>query len=96
MRTTDRILHLGHARPSLPVTARLTLAFHAMASVWRAILNRRQINGLSELDDNQLMDIGLTRHDLASALTTSAFFEDPSSYLTQSARRRVRDVYYRR
>jgi|GEM_PF-525272 uncharacterized protein YjiS (DUF1127 family) len=90
MRTTDRTLHLGHARPSLPLTARLTLAFDKMASVWRAFRNRREINYLNELNDSQLMDIGLTRHDVTSALNTSTFFEDPSSYLTNSARRRTR------
>ncbi|HEY0125331.1 MAG TPA: DUF1127 domain-containing protein [Rhizobium sp.] len=90
MRTTDRTLHLGHARPSLPLTASLTLAFEKMASVWRAYRNRREINYLHELNDSQLMDIGLTRGDLASALTTSTFFEDPSSHLSNSARRRAR------
>ncbi|MDL2402805.1 DUF1127 domain-containing protein [Rhizobium mayense] len=90
MRTTDRTLHLGHARPSLPLTARLTLAFDKMASVWRVIRNRREINYLSELNDYQLMDIGLTRLDVESALNTSTFFEDPSSHLTNSARRRTR------
>jgi uncharacterized protein YjiS (DUF1127 family) len=90
MRTTDRTLHLGHARPSLPLTARLTLAFDKMASVWRAFRNRREINYLNDLSDSQLMDIGLTRHDVTSALNTSTFFEDPSSYLTNSARRRTR------
>ena len=90
MRTTERTLHLGHARPSLPLTARLTLAIEKMASVWRVYRNRREITSLNELDDNQLRDIGLTRHDLASALLTSTFFEDPSGHLTNSARRRSR------
>ncbi|MGY5806783.1 DUF1127 domain-containing protein [Rhizobium sp. LEGMi198b] len=90
MRTTDQTLHLGHARPSLPLTARLTLAFHKMASVWRALRNRREINYLHELNDSQLMDIGLTRLDVTLALNTSTFFEDPSSHLTNSARRRTR------
>ena len=90
MRTTDRTLHLGHARPSLPLTARLTLAFDKMASVWRLLRNRRGINYLNELNDSQLKDIGLTRQDLDAALITSTFFEDPSSHLTNSARRRTR------
>jgi uncharacterized protein YjiS (DUF1127 family) len=90
MRTIDQTLHLGHAKPSLPLTARLTLAFEKMASVWRAYSNRREINYLHELNDSQLMDIGLTRQDLASALTTSTFFEDPSCQLSNSARHRAR------
>ncbi|MBB3608398.1 DUF1127 domain-containing protein [Rhizobium sp. BK602] len=90
MRTTDRTLQLGHAMPSLPLTVRLTLAFEKVASAWRAIRNRREINYLHELNDSQLMDIGLTRQELRSALTTSTFFEDPSCHLTTSARRRTR------
>jgi uncharacterized protein YjiS (DUF1127 family) len=89
MSTTDRT-HLGHATPSLPLTARLTLAFERMAKVWRGYRNRREINYLHELNDSQLMDIGLTRHDLKSALTTSTLFEDPSCHLSNSARRRAR------
>ncbi|MQB44071.1 DUF1127 domain-containing protein [Rhizobium sp. ICMP 5592] len=90
MSTTDRTLHLGHAEPSLPLTARLTLAFEKMAKVWRTFRNRREINYLHELNDSQLMDIGLTRQELRSALTTSTFFEDPSCQLSNSARHRAR------
>ncbi|QND49623.1 DUF1127 domain-containing protein [Rhizobium lusitanum] len=90
MSTTDRTLHLGHARPSLPLTARLTLAFEKMAKVWRAYRNRREINYLHDLNDSQLMDIGLTRQELRSALATSTFFEDPSCNLSNSARHRAR------
>ncbi|MFT4180584.1 MAG: DUF1127 domain-containing protein [Rhizobium sp.] len=90
MRTTDRTLPLGHAMPSLPLTVRLTLAFEKVASAWRAVRNRREINYLDELNDSQLLDIGLTRQELKSALTTSTFFEDPSCHLTSSARRRSR------
>ncbi|NKJ05346.1 DUF1127 domain-containing protein [Rhizobium sp. SG741] len=90
MRTTDRTLHLGPATRSLPLTARLMLAFANVASGWRAIRNRREIHYLNELNDSQLKDIGLTRQDLHAALITSTFFEDPSSHLTNSARRRTR------
>lgn len=90
MRTTDRTLDLGPATPSLPLTARMMLAFGNVASVWRAIRNRQEIHYLTELNDSQLRDIGLSRQDLSAALTTSTFFEDPSSHLTNSARRRTR------
>ena len=60
MRTTDRTLHLGPATRSLPLTARLMLAFANVASGWRAIRNRREIHYLNELNDSQLKDIGLT------------------------------------
>ncbi|MFK0165833.1 DUF1127 domain-containing protein [Rhizobium sp. NPDC090279] len=90
MRTTDRTLDLGLATPSPSLTARLMLALANLASVWRAIRNRREIRYLNELDDSQLRDIGLSRQDLCNALTTSTFFEDPSGHLTHSARRRTR------
>jgi uncharacterized protein YjiS (DUF1127 family) len=90
MRTTDRTLDLGLATPSLSLTARMMLALANLASVWRAIRNRQEINYLNELNDSQLRDIGLSRQDLNAALTTSTFFEDPSSHLTNSARRRTR------
>ncbi|MBN8950272.1 MULTISPECIES: DUF1127 domain-containing protein [unclassified Rhizobium] len=90
MRTTDRTLDLGLATPSLSLTARMMLAVANLASIWRAIRNRQEIDYLNELDDSQLRDIGLTRQDLRAALTTSTFFEDPSSHLTHSARRRTR------
>jgi uncharacterized protein YjiS (DUF1127 family) len=88
--TTEHILHrdLATSRPGL--ANRLTGIFATMASFWYAMRNRGEITSLNELDDNQLADIGLTRHDLNSALLTSTFFEDPSSHLTSVARRRSR------
>ncbi len=90
MRTTDRTLDLGLATPSLSLMARMMLALGNVASIWRAIRNRQEINYLNELNDSQLRDIGLSRQDLNAALITSTFFEDPSSHLTNSARRRTR------
>ncbi|MGO4567430.1 DUF1127 domain-containing protein [Rhizobium sp. 2YAF20] len=87
MRTTERTMDLGLAKPTSSLIGRLTLAFAKVASVWRVLRNRREVNGLNELTDSQLKDIGLTRHDLESALTTSTFFEDPSAHLTNSRRR---------
>lgn len=90
MRTTDRTLAIGLATPSLSLTARMMLALGNVMSIWRAVRNRQEIEYLNELNDSQLRDIGLSRQDLSAALTTSTFFEDPSSYLTNSARRRTR------
>lgn len=90
MRTTDRTLNLGLATPSLSLTARVGLALSNVASIWRAIRNRNEIEYLNELNDTQLSDIGLTRQDLNAALTTSTFFGDPSGHLTNSARRCAR------
>jgi len=61
-----------------------------MLSVFRVFRNRRQINRLHELDDNQLRDIGLERHDVEQAFASSTFFEDPSAHLVSTARRRSR------
>lgn len=88
MRTTERLtLTSVHQGPTYK--ARLTNALAVLLSVFRVFRNRLEINQLHDLDDNQLRDIGLTRGDLESALTTSAFFEDPSSHLTRTARRRA-------
>lgn len=90
MPATEQLLKcdLATARPTL--TTRLTRVLAWTASLWRAVRNRNQISSLNELDDHQLHDIGLTRYELQSALLASTFFEDPSSHLTASARRRAR------
>lgn len=80
-------MDLGLAKPSSSLMGRLALAFTKVASVWRVLRNRREVNRLTDLTDAQLLDIGLTRLELEAALTTSSFFEDPSSHLTKSARR---------
>jgi uncharacterized protein YjiS (DUF1127 family) len=92
MRTTERLLSTSVQR-SPAFKARVTSVLAAMLSVCRVFRNRLQINQLHELDDNQLRDIGLTRGDLETALASSAFFEDPSSHLTLTARRRARAAF---
>lgn len=94
MRTTERIIELDLTRPTPTLTMRLVQGLMKVASVWRVFRNRSEINRLHELDDNQLKDIGLTRMDLVSALLESTFFEDPTSYLTKSARDRSRLTYF--
>ncbi len=64
--------------------------FAMMVSVLRVFRNRRQINRLHELDDNQLRDIGLSRGDIEQAFSSSTFFEDPSAHLISTARNRSR------
>ncbi|MDE1991350.1 MAG: DUF1127 domain-containing protein [Rhizobiaceae bacterium] len=95
MSTTDRTLNLGQTKPSLYLATPLMLAFDKVASVWRSFRNRREINYLHELNDSQLLDIGLTRQELDSAFSGSTFFEDPSAHLTNSARRRTRFPEFR-
>jgi uncharacterized protein YjiS (DUF1127 family) len=55
---------------------------------WR---NRRDINRLHDLDDWQLNDIGLCRHDVWQG-SRGSFFDDPSKHLTTAARRRSRNL----
>ena len=90
MSTTEQRLTSKTAHWSLPIAACVTTTFAMLISVSRALRNRIEVNRLQDLDDNQLRDIGLTRAELHSALLGSSFFEDPSSHLTQSARRRAR------
>jgi len=90
MSTTEQSLLSKTAHRSLPLATRVTTTFAMLISVCRVLRNRTEINRLQDLDDNQLRDIGLTRSELHSALLGSSFFEDPSSHLTQSARRRAR------
>lgn len=90
MRMTDRTLELDCGKPTVTLTQRLVASLMPLTSLFRAISNRRAVNSLNDLDDNQLRDIGLTRADLSAALLTSTFFEDPSDHLTKSARQRWR------
>lgn len=90
MRTTEQTFDRSLTRTALPLKARVAVTVVKIASLLRVFRNRREISNLSELTDSQLLDIGLTRHEVRLALTTSTFFEDPSSRLTYSARRRAR------
>lgn len=57
-----------------------------VARVWTVLKNRRQVNRLSHLTDEQLLDIGLTRSDVRSALQLP-LSSDPSVVLRQAAER---------
>jgi uncharacterized protein YjiS (DUF1127 family) len=58
-----------------------------LAAVWKAWVNRRRLMPLLELDDHMLRDIGVTRHDVAAALSLPAA-EDPSPRLVALSRER--------
>lgn len=64
-------------------------------SVWRALRNRLASNRLSELDDRELADIGLTRSDVVTALERSGLLDDPSRMLANAARERARTRFSR-
>ena len=89
MSTTEQTLPSKIAAGRLPLAGRRMSIFAKLISACRVLRNRIEITRLEDLDDNQLSDIGLTRSELNRALMGSSFFEDPSSHLTQAARRRA-------
>ncbi|TYC51541.1 DUF1127 domain-containing protein [Rhodobacterales bacterium] len=54
-----------------------------VARAWRVYKNRRQFAELSHWTDEQLLDVGLTRHDVRRALSLP-FYSDPSSLVSGS------------
>jgi uncharacterized protein YjiS (DUF1127 family) len=89
MRMIDRRLEidiLATRRPAPSLLDRLRTATYRFARVWQ---NRRLINRLSELDDHQLLDMGLCRSDVREVMTSS-FFSDAGLHLTIAARERAR------
>lgn len=54
--------------------------YRGFADAWTVMQNRRQLQGIAELDDHLLADIGLTRDDVRDAYALPAH-RDPSLYL---------------
>ena len=63
MRTT-RIVELDLAKPQPATRGLYTTSIAFAATIWRVMRNRWASNRLHELDDRQLDDIGLSRHDV--------------------------------
>ena len=61
--------------------------FEVVARMWRAWRNRMAVARLADLDAHALRDIGLTPHDVRSALAMP-LFNDPSRKLAQFASER--------
>jgi uncharacterized protein YjiS (DUF1127 family) len=57
----------------------------AVSSLARALIHRREILRLAELDERSLKDIGLVRSDVDGALATS-WLKDPSTILSERSR----------
>lgn len=91
MRTTDHALDLT-LTGSLSSTSRQTGFVAMVKSVWRRLQNRNAIGSLDDLDDHQLLDMGLCRHEVREALTSS-FFDDHGRQLTHAARNRANAFY---
>ena len=87
MRTNERTLYPGLGQ--MVAGLRNVTVSGILKALVRAVLNRRDLHRLRELDDAQLLDIGLTRHDIDRAFT-STFFENAFTDLRQSARGRAR------
>lgn len=91
MRTTDHTLDLT-LTGKLSATSRQTGLTGVLKSVWRRLRNRKAIGRLHDLDDHQLLDIGLCREEVREALTSS-FFDDPGRHLTRVSRNRTNTFY---
>ena len=88
MRTTQIVeLDLVQEQRSTRRLSSMTLT--VTGAFWRAMRNRWAANQLHDLDDRQLDDIGLTRHDVVQATQGSGVFDDPAALLAETARRRA-------
>lgn len=68
------------ASVSVVATRVTTTVFAGVVSLTKAIVHRREILQLTELDERGLKDIGLVRSDVEGALATS-WLRDPSAFL---------------
>ena len=89
MRMFDQKLDLDLAVSRQPVPSVVTRLGKGAVRIVRTWLNRSAVNRLADLDDRQLLDMGLRRQDLRGALTSS-FFADPGLHLTIASRERAR------
>ena len=88
MRMIDRRIDFDFAAPSTfgpSDLTRIRMATVRMARRWR---HRSAVIRLHEMSDYQLLDIGLRREDVRSALTSS-YFADACLHLTSAARERA-------
>lgn len=91
MRTTQHALDLDLVAGTQSYASRAVGVTGMLTSVWQA-RNRYAIGRLNDLDDRQLLDMGLKREDVREAIT-SPFFDNPASYLTRASRNRASLFY---
>jgi uncharacterized protein YjiS (DUF1127 family) len=60
-------------------------AFAALKAIGVALSRRRVLGELGQLDDRMLRDIGITRHDVVSAMA-EPLFRDPTVQLVNRAK----------
>ena len=89
MRMLDQRLDLDLAVSRRPVPNFAARFTYSLVRIMRTWLNRRAVNELHDLTDQQLLDMGLRREDVRHAMT-SAFFADPGLHLTIASRERAR------
>ncbi|MBD9648990.1 DUF1127 domain-containing protein [Ensifer sp. PDNC004] len=92
MRTTQHALDLDLVAGKHSYASRAVGVTGMLTSVWQQLRNRYAIGRLNDLDDRQLLDMGLKREDVREA-TTSPFFDNPASYLTRASRNRASLFY---
>lgn len=82
-----------HAAPTPSATAAhgLRAILGRVVSLWTAVLHRRQVVRLLDLDDRQLRDIGLIRNDVLGALA-EPIVRDPSHVLLDRSTDRMTRV----
>ncbi len=86
MRTAERKMELGLIAPRTATFEQVVMsAGKGFLTFVRRIANRIAANKLVVMDDHQLADIGLTRHDLRKALDTG-LMDDPTTRLARCAR----------
>jgi uncharacterized protein YjiS (DUF1127 family) len=94
MRTIQTV-ELDLPRAPAAVRGPLSVIAGYMKSVWRVLRNRWAASQLHDLDDRQLDDIGLTRHDVLKATYGSGIFDDPAALLSETARLRAKSRFER-
>lgn len=82
-----------HAAPAPSATAShgVREILGRAVSLWTAVLHRREVGRLLDLDDRELRDIGLVRNDVLGALA-EPITRDPSHALRDRSRDRMSRV----
>lgn len=84
-------LHPAAPTPAAAASRGLREILGRVASLWTAVLHRRDVVRLLDLDDRQLRDIGLIRNDVLGALAQS-ITRDPSHALLDRSSDRMSRV----
>ncbi len=89
MRMIDRNFEIETIAARRPASTFVASVRTVASGFFRAWRNRRMVNRLNELEDHQLLDMGLRRSDV-SAVRAASFFSDAGLHLTLASRERAR------